>query len=997
MALYKELGILSADNDFVTNLSSFIDLLKLEKADDFKSRLSEFTALKNKVTELYTPNDGDYTILFDNEVNELQEGFRNALRLANELNTEFVKKLSGNNGNEPANDLPQLSEENKEAILAWGEKFRADIFRDNGVIGRLNSKDDLGLPLAVYKIEEEIRLGQYNTVSVKEPPFNEFVRVFKDAELWKNQSNLPSNDDFLDEINENIPDENAVREKKERDLIEYINYDPNKLLEDYIDKIKKNPHIYEYQKTKIPSEILNSGNVEKITEYIDKAKSDDELSIVDEIHLRSRIEATEKIKSINEEANLKMQNNEASLVVAPNYKVNTENSVELDIAQDAFQSSGNGCWSCAASMILKSQGKNISQEIIRAYRPDLGKDGKLDANVANEYANDTEHNLIEMGDALISFAPGTMLHEHTILAYDKDIVKNDTREEYIKNSTAQIKEQIFGALKNDHSAVGMLVGNHYVTVVGMDGDNIKYKDSRIGSGENPDETHIKNLSQFIYNEYYGGANGANISIVWMGQVKLSKDGNSIYGIPNDDAFIDNENGLHKPPKSNDEIMYHDFRDFNKDGSKINRFNWDYKGGNKPIAKGQVLTRDSAYVPHNLNMEYLKAVAANRSEEDEKRLQEIDKNFYKINNENRIKLKAENLAEKNRPANENVVVEEINTDVEEDFERAESTIRKHGKKSNVTSDFEKNDYGTTQAESRTIEKLAGTMLGKTPEELKGEIKLSKNTILKVINPRINPIQNENETQKGTAKKETTKKGNQAKKETTKSKEHDDFNVGMSMDRKLKLFNRISKGLKASLRAKNKKNEPKNVRLDENIGVNPENLRPKGAGKNIPGNINAEGEGNVKFGEEELEKERENLDVGGEFVNDENLDEENIDEEEIHQEVNLGKGYQRTEEELFDDSDDAQMDPEDIDINSIGAFGEDEEEEALEEEQVVEEPQAQAPPVQNPQAAQAQAQAPVEQAQPQAQVEEPQAQVPPVQQVVENPQAAQAQAQAPVEQA
>ena len=62
--------------------------------------------------------------------------------------------------------------------------------------------------------------------------------------------------------------------------------------------------------------------------------------------------------------------------------------------------------------------------------------------------------------------------------------------------------QFLHALKEEHSPAGILLGNHYITITGIAGDTIRYKDS-LQNPNGPDYDHTDTLENLL-TEYLDG-------------------------------------------------------------------------------------------------------------------------------------------------------------------------------------------------------------------------------------------------------------------------------------------------------------------------------------------------------------------------------------------------------------------------------------------------------------------------------------------------------------
>ena len=163
----------------------------------------------------------------------------------------------------------------------------------------------------------------------------------------------------------------------------------------------------------------------------------------------------------------------------------------IPIEQAELQTSGNGCWSVAFSNMLQSQGIKLTQQEIRAYRQmkDPLESGRLSDDEAKILFCDEVANPFEKRDLLHKLLPGKAMQE-----LEFTYTEEDDYETQLNRAEDFLKKHIKEAIDVHHSPVAMLVGGHYRTIVGYDGDRILYKDSlqhknRFGNPLPPDSTY----------------------------------------------------------------------------------------------------------------------------------------------------------------------------------------------------------------------------------------------------------------------------------------------------------------------------------------------------------------------------------------------------------------------------------------------------------------------------------------------------------------------------
>ncbi|MCR4715623.1 MAG: hypothetical protein K5656_00445, partial [Lachnospiraceae bacterium] len=380
--------------------------------------------------------------------------------------------------------------------------------------------------------------------------------------------------------------------------------------------------------TLIPVNVRNSGDIAVVEKYLNENLNN--ISIYSKARLIKRLDSLYKAKAIKEgtsgiEAKEGIYSDRPELVVKEE-----ESSFELKVNMNKAQTSTNGCYSTCMEMMIKSRGiNNIDQEDIRAYRP------KLDANVVNEkfaanskediqYNRDEVGSVLEMSDAILAFAPNSMVKSFEILpqttATNEKTVKelNDMEyDAYERNAALQIIEKINYAIRVDKSPVAISDGAHYITVVGMKGDNLLIKNSL-------NEGNYKRTENVILKDFVRDILNSNQSFVmsWSADINLSKDGKVIYDLPTNYLKIDEEGNVKTPAllaeDSNWSLSPHE-----NEGVRVGLYSGvddlPFERANRSLLKNGVLIVEKAYLPKKLNLPYLKKQAEMRTDDVEEEL------------------------------------------------------------------------------------------------------------------------------------------------------------------------------------------------------------------------------------------------------------------------------------------------------------------------------------------------------------------------------------------
>lgn len=258
----------------------------------------------------------------------------------------------------------------------------------------------------------------------------------------------------------------------------------------------------------VPNRILMTGNRRELETFF--AENLDRLSHADQRYLQARIHTAELVDRLERKA---LKEIAAGKRPAQPEITKTDGYMGIDLRLPGFQTSGNGCWSCAMSLLLKSRGVEMSQEEIRAFRPDYPAGQERMSEDRLQTSNlDTSNSPYDNADLLLKVLPNTGMQNCTIRPLDEELqfLENDPpqmpenlnpaqqqawREEafnrqealnaqaseyYLKQARAYFVEKVRqGLLENKSPVIMNCGGAHYVTITGIspDGSQIRYEDS----------------------------------------------------------------------------------------------------------------------------------------------------------------------------------------------------------------------------------------------------------------------------------------------------------------------------------------------------------------------------------------------------------------------------------------------------------------------------------------------------------------------------------------
>ena len=418
---------------------------------------------------------------------------------------------------------------------------------------------------------------------------------------------------------------------------EYDSMDDDELAEEYDKLLDHDPILWQEETIKlknVPDWIYNTGNTAVLSQFLEEygeAMTYEQLHIIKEI-----IRVTGKKADIQNRAK-DIMDNDKMLYREPEVITTEDGGVSLaDIHQNEFQNTGAGCWASFFQILASSRGLDLSQNDIKNYRPEKTQQQaeQTDEETVIAYNTDHENNTLEMGDSILSFLPNTMLREVEITRYNDELRNANITEEQYKESAAQeLENTIRHAITVDHSPVGILLGGHYITITEINGDKIKYKNSlhHKGNKTEPDMTYDGSLRELIsdrLSQQNGLAGLRGIQVTWMSNIKLSKDGKTIFGVPSEYVEMKEDGTLTEQPEMIKGGARHP-GDLPINGLGTNVYRYSGKEDtlseqrfNSP-KKNNIIKIEKAYLPKKLNTEYLKKQAEKRTLQEENRLRALD--------------------------------------------------------------------------------------------------------------------------------------------------------------------------------------------------------------------------------------------------------------------------------------------------------------------------------------------------------------------------------------
>ncbi|MCR5816381.1 MAG: hypothetical protein K6F91_05840 [Ruminococcus sp.] len=260
----------------------------------------------------------------------------------------------------------------------------------------------------------------------------------------------------------------------------------------YIDFLNKEPKL---RLGGLNEEILNTGNLDVLKSFLENNKKT--LNNDEKQYLALRIQAQEAFEKARVKSLESISAGEEQKLPA----VDNNNGFAgfSSLKYPGKQTSFCGCWSCAFSLMLRSRGIDLTQEQIRAWRPDYEPNGgRNPASKESTYKRngDTEVTMGDNADLITQLLPNTALSSITISPYTPEMIglvdpnrqgveikptpqqHRLIKEQYKKQAKKTLKDTLEQAVKVERSPVALLIDGHYVTVTGIAPDGkLRVQDS----------------------------------------------------------------------------------------------------------------------------------------------------------------------------------------------------------------------------------------------------------------------------------------------------------------------------------------------------------------------------------------------------------------------------------------------------------------------------------------------------------------------------------------
>lgn len=268
-----------------------------------------------------------------------------------------------------------------------------------------------------------------------------------------------------------------------------------------------------YKNSAIPDAVANTGDTAIIRNCL---QTNHALNAQDQAFLTDRLNTMNYVDEL-----VKEQNGQKHLPPEP---ITTANGLRLPDIPEEQQTSACGCWAMPIQMMLKSRGIEVPQSVIRTYRPQMTGSESAHMTLDETYQlNADAYSNTAWGAELVQrLLPNTVMKQKS---YGTDeMVMNDDAEKLYKDD---LRKSVTTALSAG-SPVALLVGDHYRTVVGIDGDELILKDS-LKPSPVPDE-------RLSLDTLFADARSTKtqaVEITWIDDLRVEK------GSVQTDAYLNN--------------------------------------------------------------------------------------------------------------------------------------------------------------------------------------------------------------------------------------------------------------------------------------------------------------------------------------------------------------------------------------------------------------------------------------------------------------------------
>ena len=525
------------------NFQEFCNFLKTNGYEEDGVSIDKDPCVKAMFNLLTIDNDGGYSDfvrqakLYPGDSENAQLAYKKYLITAC-LNIADIN-LGKVNGNPALTASRDFLKRTKELLMARYEaKFLYDCAHDYRIIKKREIDANNNEVVAELKREQDRRENSLKN--------GERAGI---GELPKTDVFLSDFVDFITAVNDSNIYNDVVSLKEVKD--KYVTMSETQRMNYFLELTARYPYAWEYQPDvlkKIPEGIQACGNPAEVGKYyFENRRNMDGMVKAYLLRRIHTLNVAKKYNELNEENQLPKR--EAGDVANNGrlYQKNENGDVSIVAPLPGRQSSGNGCWSCSIQMMLRCHGIEVSQEAIRAFRPDYPEAERND--VAKEYALDEPKSILDFTDSALAFAPDKMVRSFEIFRPEEAQNYVGTGEkidenEYLNKATKAAAKKIRRILNEDKCAVAFSDGSHYYSILDIKGDWLICFDSKTGKTEN---VHLRTAISEVFNGKNTGYAG-NIHFAWISDIELAENGKDFLNVPSHYLQMNEDGSLITPPK-----------------------------------------------------------------------------------------------------------------------------------------------------------------------------------------------------------------------------------------------------------------------------------------------------------------------------------------------------------------------------------------------------------------------------------------------------------------
>ncbi|MDO4733043.1 MAG: hypothetical protein Q4B50_05960, partial [Bacillota bacterium] len=189
------------------------------------------------------------------------------------------------------------------------------------------------------------------------------------------------------------------------------------------------------------------------------------------------------------------------------------------VMQHKYQDTACGCWSVSLQLLLAYRGVDIDQNTIRAYQPNEKEITDVDFKDKENFWKDAAQEITCYSGLVNRICPNTAVNVVSIF---------ESREYNLYDHKAQLRLALETAFLKHNSPVSLCIGgNHYITVVGMEGEKIFYKESLKNHHEHdgdPNTTFVETFDGLLKKE---NKSQLPIQLIWLQDLHPKLDGSPV--------------------------------------------------------------------------------------------------------------------------------------------------------------------------------------------------------------------------------------------------------------------------------------------------------------------------------------------------------------------------------------------------------------------------------------------------------------------------------------